>query len=273
LRAGAAAAAARRGAAGLALAALGRGASLAARSAGAIALGAGVFTFAGALALGAGSAWAAQLEPGKGLVKPPRQDFVAPPAGSYTLPVIQQAADGWVFDGNWRPRRLSTYTHGALTLLSFIYTYCTDPIGCPLAYRTFVDLRERVLADPLLRGRVRFVSLSFDPSHDTPQAMRDYGGQFASSNELPWAFLTTYSVRFLKPIVEGFGQDVDIELDAQGRPTRTLTHMLKLFLIDERGQVREIYSVAFLHLDAMLNDLRTLALESPPPSLARRAPP
>jgi protein SCO1 len=213
--------------------------------------------------LTAGAAQAAQLEPGKGLATRPRQEFVAPAAGSYTLPVIQQAADGWVFDGNWRPRRLSTYTHGALTLLSFIYTYCTDPIGCPLAYQTFADLRERVLADPLLRGRVRLVSLSFDPTHDTPQAMRDYGGKFGQSSELPWAFLTTYSVRYLKPIVDGFGQDVDVELDAQGRPTRTLTHMLKLFLIDERGQVREIYSAAFLHLDVMLNDLRTLALESP----------
>ncbi len=215
-------------------------------------------------ALASPAALAAQAEPGKGLVQRPTQAFAAPAPGSYRLPPIQEAADGWVFDGNWRPRRLSGYTHGALTLLSFIYTYCTDPIGCPLAYDTFVGIRERVLADPLLHGRVRLVSLSFDPTHDTPQAMRHYGGTYAQSTELPWAFLTTHSVRFLKPILEGFGQDVDIELDAHGRPTRTLTHMLKLFLIDERAQVREIYSAAFLHLDVMMNDLRTLALESPP---------
>lgn len=213
------------------------------------------------LAMAAGDAAAAQVEPGKALVTRPRQDFVAPPAGSYKLPPIQNAVDGWVLDGDWVPRRLSNYTRGRLTLLSFVYTYCTDPIGCPLAYQTFVELRERVRAEPLLAGRVRFVSLSFDPTNDTPAQMRAYGGDFARDRELPWAFLTTYSVRFLKPILDGFGQDVEVEVGADGRPTRTLTHLLKVFLIDERGRVREIYSAAFLQPEVMLNDLRTLALE------------
>ena len=146
-------------------------------------------------------------------------------------------------------------------MLSFVYTYCTDPIGCPLAYETFATLRNRVLADPLLRKQVRLVSLSFDPTHDTPQEMVHYGGQNARSKELPWSFLTTYSVSFLKPILDGFGQDVEVELDENGKPTRTRTHMLKVFLIDAQAQVREIYSAAFLQPDVMLTDLRTLALE------------
>lgn len=218
-------------------------------------------------ALASAAPRAAQFEPGKGMAVRPRQDFVPPPAGSYRLPVIQPAADGWVLDGSWLPRRLARYTHGALTLLSFIYTYCTDPAGCPLAYETFVELRARVRADRQLAGRVRLVSLSFDPTHDTPQAMRLYGGAFARDDGPPWAFLTTWSVRFLQPILDGFGQDVAVELDEDGRPTRTLTHLLKVFLIDERAQVREIYSAAFLQPEVMLNDLRTLALES-----ARRRP-
>ncbi len=218
-------------------------------------VGAGLAAFVGLPSDGA------QVEPGKGLVLAPRQDFVAPKPGSYQLPVIQAASNGWVLDGDWLPRRLSGYTHGALTMLSFVYTYCTDPIGCPLAYETFATLRSRVLADPLLRKHVRLVSLSFDPSHDTPQEMQHYGGTNARSKELPWAFLTTYSVNFLKPILDGFGQDVDVDLDDKGRPTRTRTHMLKVFLIDEQAQVREIYSAAFLQPDVMMADLRTLALE------------
>ncbi len=191
----------------------------------------------------------------------PVQDFVAPAAGSYALPPIQEAADGWVLEDNWLPRRLSGYTHGALTLLSFVYTYCTDPIGCPLAYATFDTVKRRVLVDPALRGQVRLVSLSFDPANDTPEAMRMYGGEHARSKALPWHFLTTYSTRFLKPILDDFGQDVEIELDAQGNPTRARTHMLKVFLLDREGQVREIYSTAFLHPDVILNDMKTLAME------------
>src|SRR2546430_4394212 len=37
--------------------------------------------------------------------------------------------------------------------------------------------------------------------------------------------------------------------------------MLKVFLIDHRGRVREIYSLAYLQPQVMLNDIRTLHLE------------
>jgi protein SCO1/2 len=204
-------------------------------------------------------------------VQPPKQDFVANPAGSYRLPVLQQAANGWVLDGSRVPRRLSRYTHGAVTLLSFVYTYCSDPIGCPLAYATMADLKSRVLADTSLHGKVRFVSLSFDPTNDTPDAMRLYGAEHAKSTALPWHFLTTYSPRFLLPILDGYGQDVEVELDAKGAPTRARTHMLKLFLIDPGGGVREIYSAAFLHPEVMFNDIKTLVMEAP--ASARQARP
>jgi protein SCO1 len=203
----------------------------------------------------------------------PRQDFIAPAPGSYALPPIQPAADGWVLEGNRLPRRLSSYTHGALTLLSFVYTYCTDPIGCPLAYAAFDTIKRRAMADPALRGQVRLVSLSFDPVNDSPEAMRAYGGEHARSTELPWHFLTTYSTKFLKPILDDFGQDVEIELDANRAPTRARAHMLKVFLLDRQGQVREIYSAAFLHPEVILNDLRTLALESAQKSRAKARPP
>ena len=51
-------------------------------------------------------------------------------------------------------------------------------------------------------------------------------------------------------------------MDENGRATRTLHHMLKMFLIDGRGEVREIYSLAFLQPHVMFNDIKTLALES-----------
>jgi hypothetical protein len=38
--------------------------------------------------------------------------------------------------------------------------------------------------------------------------------------------------------------------------------MLKMFLIDPHGMIREIYSLAYLQQPVMLNDMRTLALEN-----------
>jgi protein SCO1 len=194
-------------------------------------------------------------------LEPPRQAFTANAPGSYRLATIQSAADGWVLERDWVPKRLSSYTKGAVNLLSFVYTYCADPLGCPLAYTTFITLKERIAADAALRGKVRFVSLSFDPSNDSPQAMQSYGGLHARDANVPWRFLTTYSTRFLKPILDDFGQDVDIEQDERGKATRARTHMLKVFLIDHDAKVREIYSVAFLHPDVMLNDIKTLVME------------
>lgn len=200
------------------------------------------------------SAWAAAPAPtGPG--------FTPPAPGSYPLPAIQRATDGWVLEQNWWPRRLSGYTQGQLTLLSFVYTYCSDPQGCPLAYEAFVELHRQAQADPLLRQRLRLVSLSFDPGNDTPQAMRAYGGAYATTAQPRWHFLTTYSLRFLQPILDGFGQDVAVDTASPGGAQRVLTHLLKVFLIDAGGWVREIYSTAFLHPQVMLNDLRTLALE------------
>jgi len=192
----------------------------------------------------------------------PVMDYVPPPAGSYALHVIERAPDGEVVGHDGLRHRLSQYTRGRITLLSLIYTYCTEPTGCALAYETGVDVKQRIVADKRLHGRAQFVSLSFDPLNDTHDSMRAYGGKHAASGgPLPWHFLTTRSMRALQPILDGLDQEIEVERDAQGHATRTISHMLKLFLIDRQGRVREIYTTAFLHPEAMLNDIRTLVME------------
>jgi cytochrome oxidase Cu insertion factor (SCO1/SenC/PrrC family) len=192
----------------------------------------------------------------------PVMDYVPPPAGSYALPVIQGTPDGEVIGGDGKRHRLAEYTRGRITLLSLMYTYCTEPTGCALAFETGVELERRILAEPALHGRAGFVSLSFDPINDTHASMQAYGGKHArAGGALPWHFLTTRELKALQPILEGFGQEIEVERDAKGRPMRTISHMLKLFLLDRDGRVREIYSTAFLHPEAMLNDIRTLVME------------
>ena len=66
------------------------------------------------------------------------------------------------------------------------------------------------------------------------------------------------------PLVEGFGQDVRFTVDrSSGRPRRELSHVLKVFLIDRRGLLREIYTSTFLHPQTLLNDIETLVMEEP----------
>lgn len=195
---------------------------------------------------------------------PAEPDFIPPAPGTYTLHRIMAAPEGRVLGVDGRPQPLSRYTRGQITLLGFIYTTCTDPEGCPLAYRVFDALKEAIVATPALHGKVRFVTLSFDPARDSPDVMRQYAGSRAVEHDggLRWYFLTTRSTRELLPLVEGFGQDVRITFDSSGgRPRRELSHVLKVFLIDRAGDVREIYTSTFLYPRLVLNDIETLLME------------
>ena len=183
-----------------------------------------------------------------------------------------RAPDGEVLGLDGRAQRLSDFTRGRITLLGFIYTTCTDPEGCPLAYRVFETVR-RAVATPALREQVQLVTQSFDPMRDTPSVMPRYAGSRVSEGgDGPrWYFLTTRSARELQPLVEGFGQDVRVTVDrANGTSRRELSHVLKVFLIDPAGFVREIYSSTFLHPQTLLNDVETLLMERSGTSESRR---
>ena len=202
----------------------------------------------------------AAVDPGKATA--PRMEFVPPPPGSYQLQKIQRVADAELLDSSGHSVRLAALTQRKITLLTFFYTYCADPLGCPFAHTTLADLRDRVRGDQALAGRVRFVSVSLDPTHDTPAVIAAYSKEFAIDPKFDWRFLTARHVPELLPVLDDFGQDVSVEMDESGRATRTLHHMLKMFLIDACGEVREIYSLSFLQPQVMFNDIKTLALEA-----------
>jgi protein SCO1 len=194
----------------------------------------------------------------------PPLDYDPPAPGTYTLHRIMAAPDGEVLGLDGRPQPLSRFTRERITLLGFVYTTCIDPDGCPLAYRVFDTLKRSIEATPALQGRVRLVTLSFDPARDTPAAMRQYAGNREAGNDrgTAWHFLTTRSTRELAPLLEGFGQDVRQTVDRLGgQPRRELSHVLKVFLIDRAGFVREIYSSTFLHPRTVLNDIETLLMD------------
>jgi cytochrome c peroxidase/protein SCO1/2 len=174
-----------------------------------------------------------------------------------------RAPDGQVLTVDGRVQSLSRFTRDRITLLGFIYTSCTDPDGCPLAYRVFSRLKGEIQATPDLHDKVQLVTLSFDPARDSPSVMKHYAGsRLAEEGGLRWFFLTTRSVGDLLPLVEGFGQDVRYSVDrSTGRPVRQLSHVLKVFLIDRAGYVREIYTSTFLHPQSILGDIRTLLME------------
>jgi len=196
------------------------------------------------------------LAPGYGQL-----EFVAPAAGTYRLPPLGPAADGAVLDESGTATTLHEVFGDRVVLLSFVYASCSDVNGCPLATAVLHRVQRELGADRALAARLRLVSLSFDPQRDTPEVMRRYSAALVGG-ALDWRFLTTASPDALAPTLEAYGQAVVVERDEQGRELGTLSHVLRVFLIDPQRQIRNIYTVSFLHSDTLAADVRTVLLES-----------
>src|SRR5688572_12731262 len=136
----------------------------------------------------------------------PKLDFDPPAPGSYRLERIMQAPDGSVIDANRKRVNLSAYTRGKVTLLSLMYTACSDEHGCPLAFYSIAMIKRDLERSKAAGGRVQVISLSFDPERDTPDVMRAYGGKHLNAaSRVPWHFLTTESRKELAPLLDRFG--------------------------------------------------------------------
>lgn len=175
--------------------------------------------------------------------------------GSYRLPPIRRAADGAVLAEDGSALRLGELLRGRVSVFSFIYTRCATL--CPLATQRLADLHDLAAAEPALADRLRLVSLSFDPEHDSPAVMADYGALWREAEAAgpEWLFLTTAGAGELQPILAAYDQAVDPAADAE------LNHVLRVFLVDAEGMVRNIYSLDFLDPALVLNDVATLLLE------------
>lgn len=179
--------------------------------------------------------------------------------GTYVLPAIKPAADARLLDDSGAQRRLSALLRGRVTVLAFLYTRCADL--CPLASLRLADLQLLASRRPELSERLQLISLSFDPEHDTPARMAELARQWRDPDvpAPPWLFLTGPSRQTIAPVLEAYGQPVAAKADPDD-PAGPLSHLLRVFLIDRQGMIRNIYSADFLDPRLVLNDVVTLLL-------------
>ncbi|WP_442498366.1 cytochrome c peroxidase [Methylobacter sp. sgz302048] len=188
-----------------------------------------------------------------------RLEFIAPEPGTYHLPALGTAADGAVLNTEGKEATLHDLMGDKVVLLSFIYATCSDANGCPLATSVLHKIKNRLKKEPELAKQLRLLTLSFNPEHDTPAMMKQYGQAFQEPG-VEWRFLTTRSERQLLPILDSYKQTLEKVYDDQGRFTGTFSHILRVYLIDKDKQLRNIYSVSFLQPEALINDIKTVLL-------------
>lgn len=177
--------------------------------------------------------------------------------GSYVLPVLRTAPDGDLRNEQGAQERLSAARGQSITLLSFIYTRCADGEGCPMASHVLGQVAARLAKEPALAARVRLLSVSFDPTRDTPEVLEHYARHFRKPG-VAWRFVGVWP-ETAHALLASYGQEA-LDDGAGG-----LSHMLRVFLIDEKGKLRNQYSTGFLEPRLVAADIATLAMQPSAP--------
>ena len=68
--------------------------------------------------------------------------YELPLPGTYSLYNIREAGDGKIIEENGKNNSLHKLMDGKITLMSFIYSNCTDTNGCPLATSVFFKFKK-----------------------------------------------------------------------------------------------------------------------------------
>jgi protein SCO1/2 len=116
---------------------------------------------------------------------------------------------------------------GRVLLVDFVYTRCPGP--CPILTSRHVSL-QRALS-PELRERTRFVSVSIDPEHDTPEALRVYA-EARGADLAHWSFLTG-PPEAVAAVVAAYG------VGSLRQDDGTIDHIVATFIVDPEGRIAE----------------------------------
>jgi len=134
-------------------------------------------------------------------------------------------------DQNGRPLTREQLA-GKSAVITFIFTRCPIPNFCPLMTKNFGQLQSEITADPTLKGHVQLLSISFDPEHDTPQTLTQYGQAFTRDLDT-WRFATG-SIEEVNRLTSAFS----VYVKAEGG---TISHGLCTALVSPEGIVEKIW--------------------------------
>lgn len=158
--------------------------------------------------------------------------------------------DDSLIDQTGATRRLSDWRGRALAV-TFVYTRCPLPDFCPAMDRGFSALQKAIKNDPRLSAHAHLVTVSFDPAHDTPAAIRRHA-EARGADPAVWSYVTGDEPA-IAHLTSRFG------VSTMAGEADTITHNLRTAIIDPNGRLVTVYSGNEWTPDELLNDLRASA--------------
>jgi protein SCO1/2 len=147
------------------------------------------------------------------------------PAVPTLVPIGSLLPDFVLVDQSASPLALSSL-RGKVVAVTFIYTRCPLPDYCPRMVENFRAVRQRFAA--VLNRDLVLLSISFDPSYDTPERLAAYAAANRAGGP-GWHFLTGDPAR-IERVCAAFGIQYWAE---EG----LITHSLQTAVIDRNGRL------------------------------------
>ena len=136
-----------------------------------------------------------------------------------------------------------------VVVANFIYARCPDE--CPLHSELIADVQAGVNRTPM-KDLVRFVSITTDPEHDTPEVLKAYGAAHGL-DPANWVFLRSEQPDATRKLAARLRQKFTAQKGV-------LRHAVVTYLIDRRGRLRARYfglkfdpASLILHINALAN--------------------
>jgi protein SCO1/2 len=167
------------------------------------------------------------------------------------LAVIRHAPDFTLTTQDEKPLRFGDLG-GRVRLVSFIFTTCNG--SCPATTHRMAQVQETLRAKGLDKaGKVQLLSISLDPTRDTPEVLRGYVKLY-DVEPANWSFLTGPKEKVEK-VISDWG------MWARPAANGQLDHPSRIFLVDPKGRIREIYNLAFMKTAWVVEDIELMLKE------------
>jgi protein SCO1 len=154
--------------------------------------------------------------------------------GRSPLPKMKKAPDFTLQNLQGQNVSLSE-SNGKVRLIEFFFASCPDI--CPATTSNMVLMQNNLKKKKAFGSSVQFVSITFDPERDTPEALQQYAKMLGIDQGSGWQMLHGTEETTLK-IANDFGLMVVKQKDGQ------FVHSISsLFLIDQEGFIRKVFDM------------------------------
>jgi len=141
---------------------------------------------------------------------------------------------------------------GKVWIADFIYTHCTDE--CPMLTAKMAKLQKTFQKF----NDIRLVSVSIDPTHDTPKVLRDYASHYGADLNR-WIFLTGDKKTIKELVQKGFHLPL---ITNPQQPGLIMAHSNFLVLVDQNEKIRGYYdSTNPEKMKELVHDAESLATQ------------